>query len=68
MSLVRLLDERPQIDPCLVSDGLAFPIFKVALVLSAMCEEIDRVDEELLGGVRVLGQRCDLLGVDTLLK
>jgi hypothetical protein len=68
MSLVRLLDERPQIDPCLVSDGLAFPIFEVALVKSATREEIDRVDEELLGGVWVLGQRRDLLGVGTSLE
>ena len=68
MSLVRLLDERPQLDPCLVSDELAFPIFKAALVQSATREEIGLVDEELLGGVRVLGQRRDLLGVGTLLE
>ena len=62
------MDERPQIDPCLVSDGLAFPIFEVALVQSGAREEIDRVDEELGGGVRVLGQRCDLLGIGTSLE
>jgi hypothetical protein len=33
-----------------------------------MREEIDHVDEELLGGVRVLGQRCNLLDVGALFE
>ncbi len=55
------LDEGVEVDPHLVGNWLAFSIQNVALVKTAMCNEVKGIKEELLGGVHIICEDPNLL-------
>jgi hypothetical protein len=63
MSLVCLLYEEAQVDPCLIGIGLAVPIFHVGCVHPAAHEEGNHIHEELLVSVRHFGNDGNFLTI-----